>query len=252
MKKTLYVLALCCLFGFGNTLRAQLPAMGNIIKYNITPTAFGIYTLQYEMVLNPKQSIAIGLGIAPNIDLPFKETLLNIYGDNAEAVAAINSTSFTAFNITPEYRFYVGGKTAPEGFYLASYLRYTHMTHEQVYQFTSSSGKVHTPLINTTFNGVGAGEMMGVQWLLGAKDNIVLDWWILGPWIGVMSGHSHGTDDMSDMDAEDRAKLESDIENTPIPLWTIDATVGNDVVDVDLGGGFYGLRAMGLCIGIKF
>jgi len=224
----------------------------SIIKYNLTPTALGHYSIQYELITSPAQSFAIGFGVSPNVPLPFKSTLLDLFGEKEDARVAIESTTFTSINVTPEYRFYVGPNGAPEGFYFATFIRYTHMSHSQIYQFTPSSGKLHTPEITTEFNGVGVGEMIGVQWLLGEKEMFTLDWWIVGPFFGFMNGTSHGTDDMSDMSAEDKADLENDIESVPIPLWTIDATVGEGVVDADLKGGFYGARLMGLCIGFRF
>jgi hypothetical protein len=235
------------------SLQSQNPIpMANLIKYNLTPTAFGIYTIQYERVINLKQSAGISFSIAPNVELPFKSTLIDQFGDNEEAVTAINSTTFTNFSITPEYRFYVGSVGAPVGFYLSSFIRYSHMSHTGIYQFTTSAGVVHNPEITTTFNGIGIGEMIGIQWLFGAKQNIVLDWWIVGPYFGYLSGTSHGTDDMSDMTEQDKIDLENDIEAVEIPLWTIEATVGDGVVDADLKGGYYGVRLMGLCIGVKF
>ncbi len=253
MKKLFSVIALSMLFASPSVLKGQSTLeMGNLIKYNLTPTAFGIYTIQYERVVNPKSSVGISFSFAPNMDLPFKQSLLNQFGDNEEAVAAIESTVFTNFSITPEYRIYVSAAGAPIGFYLSSFMRYSHMTHEAIYQFTTSDDVVHHPLITTTFNGFGIGEMIGIQWLFGTKQNIVLDWWIVGPYFGYLKGSSHGTDDMSDMDAQEKIDLENDIEAVNIPLWNIEATVGDDVVDVDLSGGYYGVRLMGLCIGFRF
>ncbi|HMO31805.1 MAG TPA: DUF3575 domain-containing protein [Lacibacter sp.] len=224
----------------------------NIIKYNLSGTALSHYAIQYERVTTPRQSFALGLGISPNVGLPFKQTLLDQFGDNTDARRAIESTRFTKFTITPEYRFYVGKKGAPSGFYIAPFGRYTYMDLEQVYTFTPSSGREHKPLINGTFRGVGGGVLFGSQWLLGKKQNIVLDWWIAGPFIGSMNASFNGKDDMSDMSAADKADLENDIESVELPLWKIDATVGNNVIDVKLTGPFYGVRAFGLSLGIRF
>lgn len=57
---------------------------------------------------------------------------------------------------------------------------------------------------------------------------------------------------MSDMSAADKANLESDIESVDIPLWKVDATVGNNVIDAKLKGLFYGVRAFGISIGYRF
>ena len=57
---------------------------------------------------------------------------------------------------------------------------------------------------------------------------------------------------MSDMDQGDKDKLESDIENTPIPTWKIDATVGEGTIDVTYKGLFYGTRIFGINLGYRF
>ena len=258
MKKLTTLLIVCFVFVSATTLRGQVVenvlentlVKPNIIKFNLTGPVVGYYTIGYERVINPKQSTGITISIAPNVDLPFKSTLLDLFGDNDEAVTAINSTTFTNFSLMPEYRFYVGVKGAPFGFYAASFLKYTHMTHSQIYQFTSDAGVVHKPLIETTFNGFGAGELIGIQWQLGKS--MTLDWWILGPFVGVLNGKSHGIDDMSDMSAQDKADMEADIEAVPIPGWTIEATVAENTVDVDLGGLFFGTRIFGLNLGVRF
>ena len=90
---------------------------------------------------------------------------------------------------------------------------------------------------------------IGTQWALG--DHVTLDWWIAGPFFGTMNASFHGTDDMSDMTGSDKVKLEKDIEDVDIPLWTIDATIGNNVIDAKMKGPFYGVVA-GLNLGIRF
>ncbi len=258
MKKITTLLIISFVFISTATLRGQVVETAiensllkpNIVKFNLTGPVVGYYTIGYERVINPKQSTGVTISIAPNVDLPFKNTLLELFGDNEEAVTAINSTTFTNFSIMPEYRFYVGVKGAPFGFYAASFLKYTRMTHEQVYQFTSDAGVVHKPLIETTFNGFGAGELIGIQWQIGKS--MTLDWWILGPFVGVLNGESHAIDPMDDMDAQEKADLETQIEEVPIPGWTIDATVGENTIDVDLGGLFFGTRIFGLNLGVRF
>ncbi|HEU4609190.1 MAG TPA: DUF3575 domain-containing protein [Chitinophagaceae bacterium] len=222
----------------------------NIIKVNLSSIALNHYSLQYERVINNRQSFALGFGISPNVELPFKQTLLDQFGGNDDARRAIESTKFNKINITPEYRFYLGKKGAPTGFYLAPFARYTHMAIEQDYTYTPSSNVEHTAHLKGNFDGIGGGLMIGAQWMLSKK--ISLDWWIAGPFFGSMNAKFHGTDDMSDMSQQDKNNLESDIESVDIPLWTIDATVGNNVVDVKLNGPYYGIRAFGINLGYRF
>lgn len=221
-----------------------------IIKLNLSSIVLNNYSLQYERVLNNRQSIGMAISVSPNTDLPFKKTLMDKFGDNEDAKRAIESTKFNKITITPEYRFYLSKKGAPQGFYLAPFARYTHMNIEQDYTFTPSSGIEHTARLKGKFDGVGGGLLIGSQWALGK--NVTLDWWIMGPFVGVMNAEMDATDNMSDMTADDKAELERDIEDIDIPLWKIDATVGNNSVNAKLTGPFYGIRAFGLNLGIRF
>lgn len=239
---------ICVLVGAAIITNAQQGK--NIIKVNLPSISLNTYSLQYERVLNKRQSIALGIAISPNTDLPFKKRLMDQFGGNDDAKNAIETTRFTKFTLTPEYRFYLGKQGAPAGFYIAPFARYTHMSINQDYTYTPSSGIEHTANLKGHFNGIGGGAMIGMQWALGK--NVTLDWWILGPFIGDLDAEFNGIDDMSDMSAQDKADLEKDIEDVDIPLWNIDATVGNNTVNVKLKGPFYGVRVFGLSLGIRF
>ena len=67
-----------------------------------------------------------------------------------------------------------------------------------------------------------------------------------------MKAKFHGTDDMSDMTQQDKIDLKEDIESIEIPLWTTEATIGNNEIDVDMNGPFYGVRMLGLSFGVRF
>lgn len=221
----------------------------NIVKINLSSLAFSNISLQYERVLTPKTSFALGTSYMPKTGLPFANSLKEQWGDNPDARRAIETTQLSSFTITPEYRFYLSGK-APSGFYVAPFARYQKMNLEQVYQFTASSGKVHSPLISGDINNIGGGVLFGAQWLLGKS--VSLDWWIAGPVVGSTNGTLSGTDDMSDLSAADRSKLKSDIESTKIPLTDVEAVIGSNTIDVNLTGGYLGLRTMGITLGLRF
>jgi len=222
----------------------------NIIKLNLPSLALKHYMVQYERVINNRQSFAISVGYSPSVDLPFKGTLMDQFSDNEDAKNAIESTRFDKITITPEYRFYLSKKGAPSGFYIAPFARYTTMTIEQDYKFTPGSGIEHTAHLSGKFSGIGGGVMVGAQWLLGK--NVTLDWWIAGPFIGAMKADFHATDDMSDMSPADKADLKKDIESVEIPLWKTEATIGENTIDAKLTGPFYGIRGFGVSVGIRF
>jgi hypothetical protein len=253
MKKAHYLLFFSLFILF-----KQSPAQGvsslvlgkNIIKFNLSSVAIEHYMLQYERALALNKSIGLGIGFSSGIEIPFKGTLLNQFGGNEDARRAIETTKFDKLTITPEYRFYFGPKGAPLGFYLATFVRYTKLSFTQDYTFTPGNGIEHVAAVTGKLNGVGGGAMMGIQWALG--NSLTLDWWILGPFVGVQDGHFDGICDMSDMSPEDYSNLESDIESIDIPLWTIDATVYGNVIDAKISGPFYGVRMLGLSLGFRF
>jgi hypothetical protein len=246
----LFIFSLSAIFS-----HAQLDlGKGNLVKYNLSGLAVKHHVLQYERVLSPKHSFALSLGFSPSTSLPFKDRLIELYGDDAQARTAIESTSFNKFTITPEYRFYFSGK-APQGFYLAPFLRYTRMKMSQEYTFVDSDNTTHKPLISGNFSGFGGGLLIGSQWTLGSS--VVLDLWLAGPFIGSQKASFHGLDDKKILNT---AGLKSDIESTDIPLWKMEATVVNQtisgvergVVDVKLTGPFVGVRMLGFTLGIRF
>lgn len=91
------------------------PLAKNLIKLNLSAIPFQTYMIQYERVTGKSQSIALTLGMAPNVPLPFHQTLMNEFGKNADAARAIATSLFTKYKVTLEYRFYTGGR-ATKGF----------------------------------------------------------------------------------------------------------------------------------------
>jgi hypothetical protein len=233
-------------------LHAQLEK-GNIFKYNLSGLAIKYHAVQFERVISPKQSFALTVGFSPSNSLPFKDRLSELYGNDAQARTAIESTSFQKFTLTTEYRLYLSGK-APQGFYLAPFARYSKMTMSQNYSFVDSDNTTHNPLISGSFTGFGGGVLAGAQWTMGKS--VVVDLWLAGPFIGTQKASFNGVNDKAIINT---AGLEADIEAVDIPLWDLEATVSNQsvnganraVMDVNLTGPFVGVRMLGLTVGIR-
>ncbi|TAH40627.1 MAG: DUF3575 domain-containing protein [Bacteroidetes bacterium] len=248
------MIAFCLLFiPSGVYAQKSMVIGGNVIKANLSSAVLSNYQIQYERVTGPFQSVAIGFSISPNVKLPFGGSLSDaVGGDDDQIVKAIESIRFTRFSVTPEYRFYFGQKGAPGGFYLGTFARYTHMSMENIYPFTTDDGIEHEMEVKGTFNGYGAGAMIGIQWLLGSS--ITLDWWIIGPFIGVMNSKFDGVDNhpTDKLTPQQEADLEADINDVELPMWTVEADVQDMKATVDLKGPFYGARFMGLSFGFRF
>jgi len=209
--------------------------------------------LEYERVLTKKSSLALTLGISPNVPLPFKSTLMKDFSGNSDARRAIETTNFTRYTATLEYRFYFSGK-APKGLYFAPFVRYMNMKLDQDYTFTPSDGQLHTAHLTAKFDGFGAGFLIGDQFLLGP--HWAIDWWIVGPFYGPnITADFIGVDPkMGNMSAQDIANLKNNIESIKLPLYTTTATVtpATNTVEAKLVGPYYGIRAFGLCFAYRF
>ena len=244
------------LFSFVMALSITARAQGdstqqkkNIIKLNLTSLIFTNFSFQYERVLSRKTSVALGIGIRPKSGLPFKNKLMEQFGSNSDAAKAIEETKFSNFNITPEFRYYVGKKGAPRGFYIAPFLRYSTMKLDQMYRFTPSDGIKHVANIKGSINSFGGGVMFGAQYNLSKK--ITLDWWILGGAVGKSKGTLIGTDPIN-IPAQDRANIKNDIEDVDFPGLDMKATVEQNKITVKWDGPYYALRTFGLALGFKF
>lgn len=254
MKKFFYSVVTCCLLLAGEGLFAQKiePTGGqkkNVFKINLTALAFKNFSFQYERVVARKTSVALGIGLMPKSKLPFSDKIQEQYGDDPDIKRAVDQTRLSNISITPEVRFYLGKKAAPAGFYIAPFLRYTHSSFEGPYTFTPSDNQLHTAVVSGTFNSIGGGLLLGTQWNLGKS--LTLDWWIAGPIIGSTKGSMSGTDPKG-IPAQDRAGVKKDIDDfDPIGL-DFTGTVGANQIDIDVKGPYYGLRAFGICLGIKF
>jgi hypothetical protein len=225
-----------------------------IVKYNIAGAFFKSHSVQLERVVNRRQSIALGLGYAKDAPLPFRDLLADRFGDDPQASDIIGSTVFDRFTVTPEYRFYLGKKGSPKGFYIAPFLRYAQLKSQQTFTFVDADNSKHTAQFSGTLKGYGGGLLLGAQWALGR--HMVLDLWLLGPFYGSQRGVFRGVDDRPVLDP---AGWEADINNTDLGPWKLEATVSNQningsqraVADVNLTGPFFGLRS-GLNLGIRF
>jgi hypothetical protein len=225
----------------------------NLIKFNVSGVVLNTYQLQYERVIGKSQSIAFTVGISPNVPLPFKSTLTNDFKTDSDAVRAINTTRFTKYTATLEYRFYFSGN-APKGLYFAPFVRYMNMKCSQDYTFTPSDDILHHAHLNAQFSGFGAGFLIGDQFLIGP--HWAIDWWIVGPYYGTtVTADFVGTDPMmDDMSQQDLANLKNNIESVKLPLYKTTATVtpATNTVEAKLVGPYYGIRAFGLCLAYRF
>ncbi len=114
-------------------------AKSGAIKTNPIGMAFGVINLAYELPLNDKSSLQLGVSVV-SVDFA--------------------GTSVSGFGIAPEYRIY--GDEAMEGFYFGPVVSYNTLTLES----GSDEG---------TLSVIGGGAQLGWNWIKGKNENFVLD-----------------------------------------------------------------------------
>jgi hypothetical protein len=232
--------------------QAQVLTNRTVVKFNLSGVAINSYTVQVERVLSRYGSITLSGSYTPNnTPVPFKSALLDQYGDNQDAKRAIETTLFNKRIGTLEYRFYLAGH-APTGWYLAPFVRYASMDISNDYTYTPSDGILHHAHLNASFSGGGAGVLLGYQWLFGK--HIGLDLWLLGPFYGTQVKSTFTGEDplWPSLKPADITKLKNDIDNTQLPLYTVQSSLNLPTITATLNGPYYGVRAFGLAFAYSF
>ncbi|MDZ4716008.1 MAG: DUF3575 domain-containing protein [Cytophagales bacterium] len=125
---------------------ASAQEKSNVLKINILSPIVRTLNVQYEKKISADGSLQLG----------FFYTGFSTGG-----------TSFSGFGITPEYRFYLSDTEAPQGIYIAPYLRY--QSFDLTEDMSASKG---------AFTSFGGGLILGKQFIF--KEKVVLDLFI-GP-----------------------------------------------------------------------
>jgi hypothetical protein len=251
LKCRFFTLTAICLLLSAATLLAQEPG-SNIFKLNLGALPLKNISVQYEHILSKKFSVALGGRYMPKTDLPFNDLLENVFFTDDETYRQISPMRLMNYAITPEFRYYFG-KGYGRGFYIAPFARYAYHKGSTIfsydvdytlngirYQFTD-----YIPA-EGNFTTITGGIMIGAQWKLTKL--LYLDWWIIGPQYGGVTGHFFGYHPLSP-EQQQAAKEEAD--QLDIPFMNIKNEVNSNGIKIDLSGPWAGIRA-GLCIGLRF
>ena len=133
------------LIGINVLVASQVFAQkGNVLKINIFSPIARTFNMQYERKVSGSSSLQLGFYYSG---------------------FSISDTKFSGFGLTPEYRFYLSDTEAPQGVYIAPFVRYQN--------FSVSNGPN-----KGTLTTVGGGLIIGKQWIF--KEKVALDIF-LGP-----------------------------------------------------------------------
>jgi len=123
-------------------------AQTNAIKINLLSPVARTLNLAYEKAISDNGSFQLGF----------------FYSG-----AKVSDTKISGYGITPEYRFYLSQTPAPNGFYVAPFLRY---------QSFKAEDKTDNTTNKATVSQFGGGVVVGRQWVF--KERVTFDMFI-GP-----------------------------------------------------------------------
>ena len=216
----------------------------NIIKLNVPALFLKNISLQYERKIGTKNSFLVAVRYRPKSTMPFKNTVEKFIDQPS---VRLDLFKMGNFGITPEYRFYLGKKAAPRGFYIGPFVSYNHYKADIPINYMNDT---KTGIFTGGMNTFTAGFQVGAQWKLSEK--IYLDWWIVGPNYGISKGDFICNTPLNDieqisMDFE-LFRLMEGTDPRIIKSYQVDANGASFKVDGPWGG----IRAMGINIGYKF
>ncbi len=257
MKKHLFIyfLSFCTIFmiNLQNGFSSDTENPMNYIKINPFSPLIKNYSFQYERILTKRYSAGLSFRFMPQTSLPYKDMLFNLADiTDPKDKEILSNVMLSNYAITPEFRYYTGKNGYGKGFYLSLFYRYA------TYDMNNLSVDIEIDEKDETFDFFGnvkshtGGIMIGRQWSLSKY--LCLDWWIMGPHIGVSSGSITGLSSVTltqNDQQEIRDKLDDALMDIDIPMFKYSIDTASDKVRVDVDGPWAGLR-FGFTFGVKF
>ncbi len=172
MKFVLPSLLLLCMLFTSNSY-----AQKNIIKWRPAALTWNNIDFSYERVLTNNSSFAVKAG--GMIPLDFTVAFNNYKASFQAAENNLGGYTMTkgimgGFSVLPEFRYYTAAD-APNGFYVAPYLKYWRAGFSATATNDTTS---FASTVNASINVIGVGLGIGYQWVIG--DAFTVDWNFLG------------------------------------------------------------------------
>ncbi len=171
-----------------------------LVKANLLGMPLRNFSFYGERILTKRMSLVLGYNTMLEGQIPF----IKSFTDDRELIdMQVSSTSFT-----PEIRFYLSKSGYSKGFYIAPYYRFEKFNVGELavdvdYDIDEYPGTEPFDDTLTTKGGLNThsfGVLLGVQWMMGKKKNIILDWTILGVHYGTNKISAEGRFDKTSLD----------------------------------------------------
>lgn len=227
----------------------------NILKTNLSADAINNYNITYEKSINHFISLSVNYKNMPLSKLPLK-SIAKKFIDNP----AIDFDNFKIGNttITFEGRFYLG-LSKMSGFYIGPYIRYGNYDLSVPASYTYTPDKIFPAEIVKPITAVATldgtvrtqsyGAHVGMQFQLLTK--LVLDISLLGGHYGTSSGKLEFSPP-GGFPRPARVALQQVLDNTKADPFKLKSTVLANKAIVDMEGPWWGLRGLGIGLGLRF
>jgi len=242
------------LFLLVNLIHSPTFSQDNLVKiapFKMVPIlAPSAAQISYERIVAKKASVGIITKFFFGKNMTgYEGSFENDEGEMPHGI--FNSGTFKGFTLTTEYRYYTN-KTgaAPNGFYLAPYLRYLRYNLTGVFDYNPDNGEENSLLDGVTkVSGIGAGFGIGSQKIWDS--GFLIDWNV-GIGVAIMGGTMVAT--VEGPLNDDIPEFVQDLANTlaKIPLVNPTLTNKGDHLDAEASGLPWPIIKTQLAIGYAF
>ncbi len=252
MKKIILVLFI--VIGY-NANSQSLIGGDNILKTNLTADALNNYNITYEKSINHFISLSVNYKSMPLSKLPLK-SIAKKFIDNP----AIDFDNFKIGNttVTFEGRFYLG-LSKMSGFYIGPYIRYGNYDLSVPATYTYTPDKIFPAEIVKPITAVATldgtvrtqsyGAHIGMQFQLLTK--LVLDISFIGGHYGTATGKLEFSPP-GGFPKPAQVALQQVLDNTKADPFKLKSTVDANKAITDMEGPWWGLRGLGIGLGLRF
>lgn len=228
----------------------------NFLKTNLSSFVLRNFSITYERIFTKRFSLNLGVRWMPNGNLPLKNTIIKIVGDDSDNSTEdedledfIRETEVGGIAITLEPRFYIG-EGYGKGFYFAPYYRYSNFKFGKIsVDYQNEFNVEKTILIGGSIHAHSAGLMIGAQYFLGK--GFVLDWWIIGAHYGFSNGDLTGSTAIP-LNEYEQQEIKDVINGIEFSDNIKEINVDSNGVEVIMEGPWAGIRAFGISVGYRF
>ena len=240
MKKSLLLVLFCTLIALTNVVAQNIVEHKNVVNLGLGGLALGNVSMNYERTFGESRAASLTAGFLVPRKLPSF-----IYDNISDEGNWDADNKLSGFFVMPEYRFYPTYKVAPEGFYIAPFLRLNYYTLDIGGDFDNITADIKGKL-----TGIGGGVQFGMHWVI--KERVSIDFFLAGIGLYYNNISLRFESDDPGVNYDDLGTdVEVDINGIPLIGEKTEIEVGDNYVDAKASFLFPGFRS-GISIGIVF